>query len=69
VFSLAYAPEHRLLFSASFDRDILVWNPIVEVQVLRLKGHHTSLVGLEMIEGASQLVSADMDGIFRVWDV
>jgi WD40 repeat protein len=41
VLSLSYIPENRLLFSASFDRDVLVWNPTVDSAVFRLKGTMT----------------------------
>ena len=68
VFALAYAPEQRLLFSASFDRDVLVWNPMVETAVARLKGHHTSLIGIQTMEGTNQVITADMDGWFKAWD-
>eukprot|EP01116_Phalansterium_solitarium_P017469 TRINITY_DN430_c2_g1_i6.p1 TRINITY_DN430_c2_g1~~TRINITY_DN430_c2_g1_i6.p1 ORF type:complete len:1041 (+),score=393.32 TRINITY_DN430_c2_g1_i6:312-3434(+) len=85
VLSLAYEPEHRLLFSSGFDRDVLVWNPwilaggssslsapessVAHPLVFRLKGHHTSPITLRLIDGSSQLVSADADGVFKVWDV
>lgn len=68
VFSLAYAGEQRLLFSASFDRDILVWNPMVETPVFRLKGHHHTLLGIKEVETCMQVVSADIGGTFKVWD-
>lgn len=68
MFSLASVPESRLLFSAGFDREILVWNPIVDTLVYRLKGHHNSLIGVEVID-SYQLVSGDLDGIFKIWDM
>ncbi len=56
VFSLAYSHEHRFLMSAGSDRDALVWNPMVKSRpIFRLKGHHTSLVGIQIPEGTPQV--------------
>mgnify|MGYP001439558230 CR=1 FL=1 len=32
-------------------------------------GHHTSLVAVQVLEGTPQLVTADLDGIFKLWDM
>lgn len=42
---------------------------MVEALVYRLKGHHTSLIGVQAIEGTPQVISADIDGYFKVWDI
>lgn len=69
VRSLAYSPEYRFLVSAGFDFDALVWNPYVDQLILRLHGHNNSLCGVEIIPDTPQIVTADVDGIFKVWDI
>lgn len=70
VFALAYSHEHRFLMSAGSDRDALVWNPMVKSKpIFRLKGHHSSLIGIEILEGTPQVITADLDGVFRLWDI
>eukprot|EP01116_Phalansterium_solitarium_P010330 TRINITY_DN2500_c0_g1_i5.p1 TRINITY_DN2500_c0_g1~~TRINITY_DN2500_c0_g1_i5.p1 ORF type:complete len:638 (-),score=220.96 TRINITY_DN2500_c0_g1_i5:18-1931(-) len=70
VFSLAYSLEHRFLFSAGSDRDALVWNPVVSSRpVFHLKGHHSSLVGIHVMEGSPQVLTADLGGQFKLWDI
>ncbi|KUF87556.1 hypothetical protein AM588_10001531 [Phytophthora nicotianae] len=54
VRSLAYSPEYRFLVSAGFDFDALVWNP---------------LCGVEIISDTPQIITADVDGVFKVWDI
>eukprot|EP01107_Rhizomastix_libera_P017717 TRINITY_DN8688_c0_g1_i2.p1 TRINITY_DN8688_c0_g1~~TRINITY_DN8688_c0_g1_i2.p1 ORF type:complete len:811 (-),score=161.63 TRINITY_DN8688_c0_g1_i2:34-2466(-) len=67
VLSLAYSPELKLIFSAGFDRDVGIIAPM-SGEVGRLKGHHSSLIGVEAIDGY-HVVSADQDNIFKLWDV
>ncbi|CEG37948.1 ef hand family protein [Plasmopara halstedii] len=69
VRSLAYSPEYRFLVSAGFDFDAVVWNPYVDQLILRLHGHNNSLCGVEIIPGTPQIITADVDGIFKVWDI
>jgi hypothetical protein len=37
--------------------------------IFRLKGHHSSLVGIEAIEGSPQIITADVQGVFKLWDM
>lgn len=69
VRSLAYSPEYRFLVSAGFDFDALVWNPYVDQLILRLHGHNNSLCGVEIIPDSPQIITADVDGVFKVWDI
>ncbi|RLN11140.1 hypothetical protein BBJ28_00027028, partial [Nothophytophthora sp. Chile5] len=67
--ALAYSPEYRFLVSAGFDFDALVWNPYVDQLILRLHGHNNSLCGVEIIPDTPQIITADVDGVFKVWDI
>ncbi|KAG7389280.1 hypothetical protein PHYBOEH_007545 [Phytophthora boehmeriae] len=69
VRSLAYSSEYRFLVSAGFDFDALVWNPYVDQLILRLHGHNNSLCGVEIIPDTPQIITADVDGVFKVWDI
>jgi len=69
VCCLSYSPEYRFLASGGFDFDVIVWNPYVEHLILRLPGHNNSICGVQIIANSPQLVTADKDGVFRVWDV
>jgi WD40 repeat protein len=70
VCSLAYSSEYRFLASAGFDHEAVVWNPYVENLICRLKGHHCSLIGVEMNRsGGPEIITADVSGVVKVWDV
>jgi WD40 repeat protein len=69
VTSLAYSQEYRFLVSAGFDYDAVVWNPYVEKLILRLHGHNSSLVGVEIIPDTPQIITADKEGFIKVWDI
>ena len=58
-----------MLMSCGLDHDIYIWNPICDAKIFMLKGHNHSLVGVKCLKGTNQLVSADISGMFRIWDV
>ena len=69
VLSLAFNQEYRLLFSAGFDHDIYVWNPYIGNVAFTIEGHNSSLVGVKVIPDSPQVISADIDGWVKVWDI
>lgn len=69
VLSLAFNQEYRLLFSAGFDHDIYVWNPYIDSVAFTIEGHNSSLVGVKVIPDSPQVISADIDGWVKVWDI
>jgi WD40 repeat protein len=69
VLSLAFNQEYRLLFSAGFDHDIYVWNPYIDSVAFTIEGHNSSLVGVKVIPDSPQVISADIDGWVKIWDI
>jgi WD40 repeat protein len=69
IFELSFNPDYRLLFSCGFDHDVFVWSPFVNSLVFKLKGHRASLIGCQSVEHSPEIITADEDGIFKLWDV
>ncbi|CAG9330960.1 unnamed protein product [Blepharisma stoltei] len=69
VLNLAFNSEYRLLFSAGFDHDIYVWNPYIDTVAFKIEGHNSSLVGVKVLPDSPQVISADIDGWVKVWDI
>jgi WD40 repeat protein len=70
VFSLAYSMDYHCLLTAGVDQEALVWNPYVEKEpIFRLKGHTRGLCGIAVMPGTPQIISADVSGTFRLWDM
>lgn len=70
TYSLAYSNDYRCMLSAGLDHEALIWNPYVErVPIFRLKGHTNYLCGVEVIPGTPQIITADVRGTFRLWDM
>jgi WD40 repeat protein len=69
VLSLDWYADNNLILSAGLDHDVFIWNPHVQKKIFLLKGHNHSLVGVKWMTGTNQIVSADISGMFRVWDV
>jgi len=69
VFSLAYNQDYRMLISAGFDHDAFIWSPFVPTLLFKLKGHSGSLVGVESVPGTPEVITADSNGYFKLWDL
>lgn len=69
VLSLAFNTEYRLLFSAGFDHNICVWNPYINTVSFTIEGHNSSLVGVRVIPDSPQVISADIEGWVKIWDI
>ena len=69
MYSLDWYPDASILLSAGLDHDIFIWNPYVDWRIFLLKGHNHSLVGVKVLPGTHQIISADISGMFKVWDV
>ena len=69
VYWLDWYADSDILLSAGLEHDVYVWNPLVDKRIFLLKGHNHSLVGVKHLKGTYQLISADISGMFRVWDV
>jgi WD40 repeat protein len=69
VFSLSHNPDYRLLISGGFDHDALVWSPFVPTLLFKLKGHSASLVNVHCVPDTPEVVTADINGYFKLWDL
>ena len=69
VLSLTYNDDFKLLLSAGFEHDANVWSPFSPTVIFKLKGHKNSLVSIDSIEGTNQVVTADTDGTYKIWDL
>ena len=66
---LSYSTEYRFLVSVGFDFDVFVWNPYVANQNMRLHDHGCSLCGVEVLPQTPILITADIEGTFKIWDM
>jgi WD40 repeat protein/Ca2+-binding EF-hand superfamily protein len=77
----ALAFRDNVLVSAGFEYDAIAWDLTAKKKLMLLHGHHASLVGLQMVKSADaddgvmtgsgsgvvQCVTADVDGVFKMW--
>lgn len=69
IYSLDWNSEHSCLFSAGLDREAYVWNPYVKKEIFKLAGHNHSLIGVKCVPKTAQVITGDISGLFRVWDI
>lgn len=66
--SLVYASEHELLIGAGFDFDIYAWDPWTKRLQMKLVGHLTSIVSIQLaFIPHERLLSVDDVGVMKVW--
>ena len=69
VYSLDWCDEYNFLISAGLDHEAYVWNTYVKEKILMLRGHNHPLVSVKCIPHTPQIVSADISGMVKIWDV
>ena len=69
VHTLDWYADMNMILSAGLDHDIYLWNPQVKPFVFHMKGHNHSLIGVKWVKGTHTVVSADITGMIRVWDM
>lgn len=69
VYTLEWAEDIASLFSGGIEHDVYIWNPYVHKSIFLLKGHNHSLAKIKYLPGTYQLISADISGMVRIWDV
>ncbi|OMJ84317.1 hypothetical protein SteCoe_14603 [Stentor coeruleus] len=69
IYALDWSDSVGCLFSAGLDRAAYVWNPYVNKHIYKLSGHIHSLVGIKCVPDTHQLITADISGMFKVWDI
>lgn len=70
TYSIAYSMDYHCLLTAGLDQEAYVWNPYVDRKpIFKLKGHTHALCGVSVVPGTPQILSADVTGAFRLWDM
>ena len=72
VYSLDWADwtkMHQCLISAGLDHEAYVWNTYVKEKIFSLRGHNHPLIGVKWLPDSPQVVTADISGMVKIWDV
>jgi WD40 repeat protein len=72
VETLAFSPDGRVLFTAGFDNKIQVLSvadPTDPIVATAVSGHRSTVTGLTVAPDGRALVSRDMGGEVRLWNV
>jgi hypothetical protein len=67
--TLAFAPNGRVLFSATQDRTVRIWDVVSGKEIGKLKGHEGPVTALGMAANGKTLVTGSSDTTLLVWDV
>merc|ERR1712224_1118618 len=69
IWCVEYAPNDRVLASASSDNTIRLWEPEAGVPISILRGHTHWVLSLAFSADSSRLISAGADAKLLLWDV
>ncbi len=69
IYKAVLLPELRLIAISGYDYTITLWDAVIGSMVRVLEGHTSSIKALVASADGKRLVSGDLDGGLRVWDV
>ena len=64
-----YNERSKLMASCGVERDVLLWSPFSPDNISRLSGHNSSCKCVCSIHGTNEIVSLDVEGIVKVWNL
>ena len=64
-----YNERSKLMASCGVERDVLLWSPFSPDNISRLSGHNSSCQSVCSIHGTNEIVSLDVEGIVKVWNL
>ena len=69
VLSLCWLEDRNLLLSSGYEHEVYIWDIVVGKKINSLQGHSQSLIGIKIFPGTPQIITGDVSGIFKVWDL
>ena len=70
IYQIIYNYDMNHLYTCGFEHDIFVYDPYIENEAIyKLKGHKSSINSIALIKKNNELISIDISGIIKIWDV
>lgn len=69
VYAARISPDTKLLATASYDRDVLIWDVATAKPLRTMSGHNDPVYGLSFSPTGKWLATASGDRTVKLWDV
>ena len=70
IYQVLYNYKMNHLYTCGFEHDIFVYDPYIEKEAIyKLKGHKSSINSIALISKNNELISIDISGIIKIWDI
>ncbi len=69
IYAARISPDAKLLATASYDRDVLIWDVSSAKIVQTMAGHNDAVYGLSFSPSGKLLATASGDRTVKLWDV
>ena len=69
VVSLIGLDDNQTLISASYDKDIIIWNYASGNMINKLSIHSNSVSCLTLSKDKQRFVSCDLDNVLNIWKI
>ena len=70
VYQILYNYNMNHIYSCGFEHDIFVYDPFIDKKaIFKLKGHKSSINSIALIKENNELISIDISGIIKIWDI
>ena len=70
IYSMLYDNKKNQIYTCGFEHEIYIYEPYNnDNATYKLKGHNTSVNSLTIIQELNELISMDVSGIIKIWDI
>ena len=70
IYQILYNYNMNHIYTCGFSHDIFVYDPYIDSEAIyRLKGHKSSINSIALIKENNELISIDISGIIKIWDI
>ena len=69
VVGLVSLDDNQTIISASYDKDVIVWNYTTGVQIQKLSTHNSSVAAIALTKDRQKIISCGLDNLVNVWKI
>ena len=70
IYQILYNYNTNHIYTCGFEHDIFIYDPYIDNEAIyKLKGHKSSVNSIQLIPENNELISIDILGIIKIWDI
>ena len=70
IYQVLYNYNMNHIYTCGFEHDIFIYDPYIDKEAIyKLRGHKSSINSIALIPENNELISIDISGIIKIWDI